>query len=132
MKFWIDPIECPIRTICTKGFHILFLNHNKTSLRQGTKMVLQLKQKIYILDTFIPTTMITSKVSLIKPGQIKFKLNMDDSYWTNVIEEHINKSEQNAFKLEIEVFVDDEDANQFNADYDNPPFQIKVRNTANV
>ena len=95
-------------------------------------MVLQLKQKIYILDTFIPTTMITSKVSLIKPGQIKFKLNMDDSIWTNVIEEHINKSEHNTFKLEIEVFVDDEDANQFNADYDNPPFQIKVRNTANV
>ena len=121
-RFWIEPTECPIRTICSEGAHILYINHNKTSIKQGTKLQLQLTHKTVFEDLVIPQTVLTSKLSLIKQGQIKFKVNMSDS----IIQNHLNENTKEAFKVEIEVFVDDEDVKRFGEKDDKSLIQIKV------
>ena len=118
-KFWIEPTECPIRTICSEGAHILYINHNKTTIKQGTKLQLQLTHKTEFEDLVIPQTVLTSKLSLIKPGQIKFKVDMSDS----IIQNHLNENTKGAFKVEVEVFVDDEDVKRFG---DKSLIEIKV------
>ena len=121
-KFWIEPTECPIRTICSEGAHILYINHNKVTIKQGTKLQLQLNHKTEFEDIVIPQTVLTSKLSLIKPGQIKFKVNMSDS----IIQNLLNENTKGAFKVEVEVFVDDEDAMRFGENDDKSLIEIKV------
>ena len=121
-KFWIEPTECPIRTICSEGVHILYINHNKTTIKQGTKLQLHLTHKIEFEDIVIPQTVLTSKLSLIKPGQIKFKVNMSDS----IIQNHLNENSKGAFKVEVELFVDDEDVERFVENDDKSLIEIKV------
>ena len=127
-RFWIEPTEVPIKTICNRGEHVIYIHHN-SSIKQDTKLCLQLvvyedlKEFGDLLLAF-PKFIVTSTNCLISPNIIKFKIDMKDA--------DLNELTGNQIKTTLNCFVNDEDVKRHLFKHkkhlsNNSPINIRIK-----
>ena len=125
-RFWIEPTEVPIKTICSSGEHVIYILHN-SSIKQDTQLCLQLvayedlKEFGDMLLAF-PKFIVTSTDCLISPNIIKFRIDMKDAA--------LDELTGNQIKTTVNCFVDDEDVKKY-FDHkklsNNSPISIRIK-----
>ena len=120
-RFWIEPIEVPIKTICSEGEHVIYIHHN-SSIKQDTRLCLQLVYED--LQEFGDLLLVTSTDCLISPNIIKFKIDMKDA--------DLNELTGNQIKTTLNCFVSDEDVKRHFLEHkknlsNNSPINIRIK-----
>jgi len=123
-KYWIEPIECPVRSICSHGSHIIYITHN-ASIRQDTNVALQLLSYTSVIDKsgeklIIPEPLASSYEYKCRPGLIKFKINMEQF--------SLDEEPFDNFKAYLKVYVNDDDVEPYvQEDFGSLNLWIKVK-----